>query len=84
MFYLHIFQSYRLVAPHERDMVLMRHEIGIQWGDGKQERRGIDLVNYGQLGGFSAMAKTVGLPTGIAARMILSGKFYCSLFDYFC
>ncbi|XP_005100303.1 alpha-aminoadipic semialdehyde synthase, mitochondrial [Aplysia californica] len=61
-------------APHERDMILMRHEVGIQWGDGKREHRGIDLVNYGDPNGFSAMARTVGLPTGIAARMILAGE----------
>ena len=54
-------------------MVLMRHEIGIKWGDGKKEFRGIDLVNYGDVDGFSAMARTVGLPTGIAARMVLTG-----------
>ncbi|XP_059138929.1 alpha-aminoadipic semialdehyde synthase, mitochondrial-like [Physella acuta] len=59
---------------HERDMILMRHDIGIQWGDGKMEERSIDLVSYGDIGGFSAMAKTVGLPTGIAARMILTGE----------
>lgn len=59
---------------HERDMVLMRHDIGIMWGDGQREHRGIDLVSYGQVGGYSAMAKTVGLPTGIAARMVLSGE----------
>ncbi|XP_059138930.1 alpha-aminoadipic semialdehyde synthase, mitochondrial-like [Physella acuta] len=61
-------------GAHERDMVLMRHDIGIQWGDGKMEERSIDLVSYGDIGGFSAMAKTVGLPIGIAARMILTGE----------
>lgn len=61
-------------SAHERDMILMRHDIGIQWGDGKQEHRCIDLSSYGDVGGFSAMAKTVGLPTGIAARMILTGE----------
>ncbi|KAI8782365.1 alpha-aminoadipic semialdehyde synthase mitochondrial [Biomphalaria glabrata] len=61
-------------AANERDLILMRHDIGIQWGDGKKEKRSIDLVSYGDVGGFSAMAKTVGLPTGIAARMILTGE----------
>lgn len=61
-------------GPLERDLVLMRHEIGIKWGDGKKEHRGIDLVNYGDVDGFSAMARTVGLPTGIAARMVLTGE----------
>ncbi|BFZ08759.1 hypothetical protein BsWGS_11797 [Bradybaena similaris] len=61
-------------GTNERDMILMRHDIEIVWGDGKKEQRCIDFVNYGDLGGFSAMAKTVGLPTGIAARMILNGE----------
>jgi len=59
---------------HERDIVMMRHEIGIMWGDGQREHRGIDLVDYGQVGGYSAMARTVGLPTGIAAHMVLNGE----------
>ena len=53
---------------------MMRHEIGIMWGDGQREHRGIDLVDYGQVGGYSAMARTVGLPTGIAAHMVLNGQ----------
>ena len=30
---------------------------------------------YGDVNGFSAMAKTVGLPTAMAAKMLLDGKF---------
>ncbi|CAG5131011.1 unnamed protein product [Candidula unifasciata] len=59
-------------GTNERDMVLMRHDVEIVWGDGRKEQRSIDMINYGDLGGFSAMAKTVGLPTAIAARMILN------------
>lgn len=61
-------------APHERDMILMRHDVGIEWGDHKKEHRSINFVSYGDAGKTSAMAKTVGLPTGIAARMILNGE----------
>ncbi|GFO42771.1 alpha-aminoadipic semialdehyde synthase, mitochondrial [Plakobranchus ocellatus] len=61
-------------APHERDMILMRHDVGIEWGDRKKEHRSINFVSYGEPGQSSAMAKTVGLPTGIAARMVLSGE----------
>ncbi|GFR85423.1 alpha-aminoadipic semialdehyde synthase, mitochondrial [Elysia marginata] len=61
-------------APHERDMILMRHDVGIEWGDRKKEHRSINFVSYGDAGKTSAMAKTVGLPTGIAARMILNGE----------
>ena len=38
-----------------------------------QERRTITMVEYGDPDGLSAMAKTVGIPTGIAAKLILEG-----------
>lgn len=62
------------IAPDERDMILMHHEVGVLWPDGQKEQRNIDMVSYGDVGGYSAMAKTVGLPTGIATKMILHGK----------
>ena len=59
----------------ERDMILMQHDIGVQWGDGSLEDHQLSLVAYGDVGGFSAMAKTVGLPTGIATKMVLTGTY---------
>ncbi|XP_052251054.1 alpha-aminoadipic semialdehyde synthase, mitochondrial-like [Dreissena polymorpha] len=63
-------------APGERDMILMQHDIGVQWFNGQKEHRGVSLVMYGDSDpkGYSAMAKTVGLPTGIATRMVLDGE----------
>ncbi|WAR25052.1 AASS-like protein [Mya arenaria] len=63
-------------GPEERDMILMQHDIGVQWFDGSSERRWVSLVVYGdnEPNGYSAMAKTVGLPTGIATKMVLSGE----------
>ncbi|XP_053378089.1 alpha-aminoadipic semialdehyde synthase, mitochondrial-like isoform X2 [Mercenaria mercenaria] len=58
----------------ERDMILMHHDIGVQWLDGSSERRHVSLVVYGEENGYSAMAKTVGLPTGIATKMVLEGE----------
>ncbi len=57
----------------ERDMILLRHEVNINWPDGRKEERGINLVCYGsgEPGGFTAMAKTVGYPCAIAARMVM-------------
>lgn len=54
-------------------MIIMRHDVGIQWADRSEEQRHIDLVVYGDSKGYSAMAATVGFPTGIAARMVLEG-----------
>ncbi|CAG5121208.1 unnamed protein product [Candidula unifasciata] len=61
-------------GPDERDMIVMHHDVQVSWSDGRREQRRINFVNYGDPGGFSAMAKSVGLPTAIAARMILNGE----------
>ncbi|XP_055919491.1 alpha-aminoadipic semialdehyde synthase, mitochondrial [Eupeodes corollae] len=58
----------------ERDLVILRHEIGVRWNDGRREERGINFVAYGQPNGHSAMAMTVGTPAAIAAKMILDGE----------
>ena len=58
---------------HERDMIIMRHDVGVKWADGGTESRHIDLVVYGDPNKYSAMAATVGFPTGIAAKMVLEG-----------
>ena len=60
--------------PNERDIIIMRHNIGIEWPDGTHEERCINLVVYGDPYGYSAMAKTVGYPAGIAAKMVLNGE----------
>ena len=58
----------------ERDLVVLRHEIDIEWPDKRLERRGINLVTYGQPDGYSAMARTVGYPCAIATQMVLDGE----------
>ncbi|XP_060100806.1 alpha-aminoadipic semialdehyde synthase, mitochondrial isoform X1 [Heteronotia binoei] len=58
----------------ERDMIVMRNEIGISHPSGHLEEKHISLVVYGDAKGYSAMAKTVGYPTAIAARMVLDGE----------
>ena len=58
----------------EKDLIVMHHEIGVQWQDSKKETKNIDFVVYGDPKGYSAMAATVGFPTGIATKMILDGK----------
>ncbi|MED6279346.1 hypothetical protein CHARACLAT_033494 [Characodon lateralis] len=61
-------------AQGERDMIIMRNDVGIRHPTGELETREISLVVYGEPTGFSAMAKTVGYPAAIAARMVLDGK----------
>lgn len=57
-------------------MIVMRDSFGIRHPSGHLENKIIDLVVYGDFNGFSAMAKTVGLPTAMAAKMLLDGKFH--------
>ncbi|XP_005039340.1 PREDICTED: alpha-aminoadipic semialdehyde synthase, mitochondrial [Ficedula albicollis] len=58
----------------ERDMIVMRSEIGLRHPSGHLEDKFIDLVVYGDNKGHSAMAKTVGYPAAIAAKMVLDGE----------
>nr|XP_012804245.1 alpha-aminoadipic semialdehyde synthase, mitochondrial [Jaculus jaculus] len=61
-------------GPQEKDMIVMRDSFGIRHPSGHLEKKTIDLVVYGDFNGFSAMAKTVGLPTAMAAKMLLDGE----------
>uniref|UniRef100_A0A1A8QTP6 Alpha-aminoadipic semialdehyde synthase, mitochondrial n=2 Tax=Nothobranchius pienaari TaxID=704102 RepID=A0A1A8QTP6_9TELE len=58
----------------ERDMIIMRNDVGIRHPTGELETKHVSLVVYGDPNGFSAMAKTVGYPAAIAARMVLDGE----------
>lgn len=57
----------------ERDLVILQHKFGIEWADKTTETRTSTLVEYGVPGGYSAMAKTVGVPCAVAVRQVLNG-----------
>ncbi|KAH8122294.1 saccharopine dehydrogenase [Trichoderma asperellum] len=57
----------------ERDMVMLQHKFLIEHKDGSRETRTSTLVEYGDPKGYSAMAKTVGIPCGVAAKQVLNG-----------
>ncbi|XP_068595338.1 alpha-aminoadipic semialdehyde synthase, mitochondrial [Brachionichthys hirsutus] len=58
----------------ERDMVMLRNDVGLRHPTGELETKHITLVEYGDPSGFSAMARSVGYPAAIAARMLLNGE----------
>ncbi|XP_077600335.1 alpha-aminoadipic semialdehyde synthase, mitochondrial-like [Stigmatopora nigra] len=58
----------------ERDMIVLRSDFGLRHPTGELENKCVSLVVYGEDGRFSAMAKTVGYPAAIAARMLLDGE----------
>lgn len=60
------------LEPGDKDMVVMQHRFEYR-NSGKRFRRLSSLVVIGDDEIHTAMAKTVGLPVGIAARHILEG-----------
>ena len=61
-------------APNEKDMIIVHNEIVAEFPDRKEKRISSMLVE-GIPNGDSAMARAVSLPTAIAAKLILEGKF---------
>lgn len=65
------------LRPYDKDMIVMHHEIGYEWKGRKEEIKST-LVVKGENNLRTAMAKTVGLPLGIAARLVLNGQLKLS------
>lgn len=62
----------------ERDLVMLQHKFGITWADGKKEIRTSTLClngdPTGQPGGYSAMARLVGVPCAVGVQQVLRGQ----------
>ena len=63
------------LGPEDKDMIVMQHKFEYRL---KGERKEIvaTLVSKGDDPQQTAMAKTVGLPLGIAAKLLLEGKIF--------
>lgn len=61
------------LLPQDKDMIVMKHELEYKI-EANQFKRNSTLVVKGENNLHTAMAKTVGLPLGIAARLILNGE----------
>ncbi|KAL3894789.1 MAG: hypothetical protein SGCHY_005070 [Lobulomycetales sp.] len=72
--FCHLLQLHCQYGAGERDMILMHHEFGVELADGGSETHTSTLVAYGDPEGYSAMAKTVGLPAAMGVDLILSGQ----------
>ena len=58
-----------------RDMVILVHEIVAEYPEqNRREKHTSTFVEYGVPNGITAIAKTVGAPAGIAAKLILLGE----------
>ncbi len=64
----------KLILPAGgRDMVILIHELDVEYPkENKKEKIISTMVEYGDPNGFTAIAKTVGLPAAIAAKLILN------------
>ena len=60
------------LQPGDKDMVVMHHEMEFE-REGKNYRSLSTLIVKGEDDVHTAMAKTVGLPLGIATRLALNG-----------
>ncbi|MCC4211657.1 saccharopine dehydrogenase family protein [Leeuwenhoekiella parthenopeia] len=61
------------LAPEDKDMIVMYHKFGYEL-NGEKKQIDATMVLEGENQTYTAMAKTVGLPVGIAALKILNGK----------
>lgn len=61
------------LRPYDKDMIVMLHEFVYKIGN-QESAISSSLVVKGENNLRTAMAKTVGLPLGIAAKLILQGK----------
>jgi saccharopine dehydrogenase-like NADP-dependent oxidoreductase len=57
----------------DRDIVILHHDLEVEHTDGREERIRSSMVEYGERGGTTAMARLVGLPAAIAAGLIVNG-----------
>jgi saccharopine dehydrogenase-like NADP-dependent oxidoreductase len=58
--------------PSERDMIVMHHDFVAELPEGRTSITST-LVDVGRTGYYTAIARTVGLPAAIAAKLIMRG-----------
>jgi saccharopine dehydrogenase (NADP+, L-glutamate forming) len=69
----HILQKRWKLQPEDKDLIVMWHRFAVDV-DGKRREIQASLVARGENATFTAMAKTVGLPLAIAAKLLLENK----------
>jgi saccharopine dehydrogenase-like NADP-dependent oxidoreductase len=68
-----ILESKWQLAPNDKDMIVMQHQFEYRL-NGKLKKLHSSLVTIGDDTLHTAMSKTVGLPLGIATKLLLQGK----------
>ncbi len=63
------------LLPGQRDMVILKHQLDVEYEDGRPAERIVStMIVKGEIGGFTAMSKTVGMPAGIVTKLFLQGR----------
>jgi saccharopine dehydrogenase-like NADP-dependent oxidoreductase len=59
-----------------RDMIVLQHDLVVRYPDegSRRERIVATLLAFGEPGGFTAMARTVGMPAAVASELILTDR----------
>jgi saccharopine dehydrogenase (NADP+, L-glutamate forming) len=73
----HLLETRLAMRPADRDMIVMIHEIGYHRAGKAYKARSVLRIE-GEDSLHTAMARTVGLPLGIAAVLVLDGKINLS------
>ncbi len=68
----HILEKKWKLDPEDKDMIVMLHRIYYEI-DGERKELNSNLFVIGEDSTFTAMAKTVGLPLGIATKLVMTG-----------
>jgi len=69
----HLLENKWKASTEDKDMIVMQHQIEYLLED-EHKKITSSLVTIGEIGNFSGMAKTVGYPLGIAAKLVLQNK----------
>lgn len=69
----HLLESKWQASPEDKDMIVMQHQLEYQLGE-EERKVTSSLVTEGEIARLSGMAKTVGYPLGIAAKLILQDQ----------
>jgi saccharopine dehydrogenase-like NADP-dependent oxidoreductase len=70
----HILNDSWTLQPDDKDMIVMYHEFEYHL-NGKNKRIISSMINIGEDESHTSMAKTVGLPVAMMAKLILNGDF---------
>lgn len=73
---IHLISNKLKLNDQGRDMVILQHKLEIEYPDEKNRKERIisTMIHYGERAGFSSMAKSVGLPAAIVAKLLLQDK----------